>query len=239
MSWLFPSGGQNIGASASASVLPMNVEGWFSLGLTGLISLLSKSLSKSLLQHHNLKASVLWRSAFFMVQLSHPYMTTEKPIVLTRWAFVSKVITLLFNMLSRFAIAFPKSTPLLVSHPALVYIVLNIYQFIVSSSSYSNVCAGMLLCSLPYPQNVQLSLEQYLLLIWVHDLKSQILCHQIISLSILWFCETSSVCITTRLHMLHISAFFDLGIHVQKLHNLERCIERRREKPKTIFYYSV
>lgn len=118
-------------------------------------------------------------------------------------------------------------------------IILNIYQFIVSSSSYSNVWSGMFLCSLPYPQNLQLSLEQYLLLIQVHDFKSQILSHQIISHPILWFCETNSLCITTWLHMLHISAFFDLGIHVQKLHNLERCIKRSREKPKTIIYYSI
>ena len=69
MSLLFASGVRSIGASASASVLPMNIQGWFPLGLTGLISWLSKSL----LQHHNLKASVLWCSAFFMVQLSHPY----------------------------------------------------------------------------------------------------------------------------------------------------------------------
>jgi len=56
---------------------------------------------KSLLQHHNLKASILWRSAFFTVQLSHPYMTTGKTIVLTRWIFVGKVMFLIFNMLSR------------------------------------------------------------------------------------------------------------------------------------------
>ena len=61
---------------------------------------------KSLLQHHSSKASILQCSAFFMVQLSHPYMTTGKTIALTRWTFVSKVISLLFNMLSRFVIAF-------------------------------------------------------------------------------------------------------------------------------------
>ena len=61
---------------------------------------------KSLLQHHSSSASVLQRSAFFMVQLSHPYMTTGKAIALTRWTFVSKVMSLLFNMLSRFVIAF-------------------------------------------------------------------------------------------------------------------------------------
>ena len=56
---------------------------------------------KSLLQHHSSKASILWRSAFFIVQLSHPYMTTGKTIALTRWTFVGKVMSLLFNMLSR------------------------------------------------------------------------------------------------------------------------------------------
>ena len=59
---------------------------------------------KSLLQHHSSKASILWRSAFFMVQLSHPYMTTGKTIALIRWIFVGKVMSLLFNMLSRFVI---------------------------------------------------------------------------------------------------------------------------------------
>ena len=71
---------------------------------------------KSLLQHHSSKASVLWCSPFFIVQLSHPYMTTGKTIVLTRWMFVSKVMSLLFNMLSRVVIAFlPRSKSLLIS----------------------------------------------------------------------------------------------------------------------------
>uniref|UniRef100_A0AC11EPG8 Uncharacterized protein n=1 Tax=Ovis aries TaxID=9940 RepID=A0AC11EPG8_SHEEP len=71
---------------------------------------------KSLLQHHSSKASVLQRSTFFMVQLSHPYMTTGKTIALTRWTFVGKVISLLFNTLSRFVIAFlPRSKHLLIS----------------------------------------------------------------------------------------------------------------------------
>ena len=61
---------------------------------------------KSLLQHHSSKASILWRSAFFTALLSHPYMTTGKTITLTRWAFVSKVMSLLFNILYRFVIAF-------------------------------------------------------------------------------------------------------------------------------------
>ena len=76
----------------------------FTFRLTGLI-LQSKELS-SLLQHHNLKASILHHSAFFMVWLSHPYMTTRKTIALTIWTFVSKVMSLLFNMLSQFPEAF-------------------------------------------------------------------------------------------------------------------------------------
>ena len=71
---------------------------------------------KSLLQHHSSKASILWLSGFFIVQLSHPYMTTGKTIPLTRWTFVGKVISLLFNMLSRLIIAFlPRSKHLLIS----------------------------------------------------------------------------------------------------------------------------
>jgi len=71
---------------------------------------------KSLLQHHTSKASVLKRSAFFTVQLSHPYMTTGKTIALTRWTFVDKVMSLLFNMLSRLVITFlPRSKHLLIS----------------------------------------------------------------------------------------------------------------------------
>ena len=62
---------------------------------------------KSLLQHHSSKSSIPWRSAFFTVQLSHPYMTTGKTIALTRWTFVGKVMSLLFNMLSRLVITFP------------------------------------------------------------------------------------------------------------------------------------
>ena len=71
---------------------------------------------KSLLQHHSSKASFFWRSAFFVVQLSHPYMTTGKTIALTRWTFVDKVMSLLFKMLSRLAITFlPRSKHLLIS----------------------------------------------------------------------------------------------------------------------------
>ena len=71
---------------------------------------------KSLLQHHSSKASILWHSVCFMVQLSHPYMTTGKTIALTRWTFVCKVMSLLFNMLSKLVIAFlPRGKHLLIS----------------------------------------------------------------------------------------------------------------------------
>ena len=88
-SQFFISGGQSIGTSASTSVLPMNIQGWFPLGLTGWISLQSKGLSRVF--SNSSKASVLWCSAFFTVQLSHPYMTTGKTIALTRWTLVAKV----------------------------------------------------------------------------------------------------------------------------------------------------
>ena len=106
--------GQSIGALASASVLPMNIQDWFPLRLTSLIPL-QRSL-KSLLQHPSSKASILHLSAFFMVQLSHPYMTTGKTISLTRQTFIGKVMSLLFNMLSRLVIAFlPRNKHLLFS----------------------------------------------------------------------------------------------------------------------------
>ena len=112
MSQFSASGGQSIGASASASVLPMNIQDWFPLGWTGLISLQSKSL----LQHHSSKASILQRSAFFIVQLSPPYMTTGKTKALTRWTLVGKIMSLLFNMLSSLVTAFlPRSKHLLIS----------------------------------------------------------------------------------------------------------------------------
>ena len=83
--------------SFSFSISPSNeYQDWFPLGLTGLISLQSKGLS-SLLQHHSSKASILWYSAFFMVQLSLPYMSTGKTIALTIWTFIGKVMSLLFN----------------------------------------------------------------------------------------------------------------------------------------------
>ena len=105
MSQFFASGDQTIEVSASVSVFPMNIQDWFPLGCTGLISLHSKGLSR-LLQYHSSKVSILWHSAFYIVQLSHAYMTTGKTIALTRCVFVDKVMSLLFNMFSRLVIAF-------------------------------------------------------------------------------------------------------------------------------------
>ena len=93
MSQLFTSGGQNTGVSPSTSVLPMNTQGWSPLGWTGWISLQSKGLS-SLLQHDSSKVSILQCAAFFIVQLSCPYMTTGKTIALTRRTLVGKVMSL-------------------------------------------------------------------------------------------------------------------------------------------------
>ena len=116
MSQLFASDGQSTGASASASVLPINIQDWFPLELTALISFKSvQGTLKSLLQHHSSKASILWHSAFLMVQLSHLYTTTGKTKALTRRTFGSEVMSLLFNMLSRFVIAFlPRNKCLLI-----------------------------------------------------------------------------------------------------------------------------
>ena len=119
VSQLFASGGQSIGASAL--VLSMNTQDWFPLGLTGLISLRSKGLSRLC------SSTTIWKHQFFgtqsnfffivfIVQLSHPYMTTGKTIALTRQTFVGKMMSLLLNMLCRFVIAFlPRSKCLLIS----------------------------------------------------------------------------------------------------------------------------
>ena len=111
MSQYFPSDGQSIGASAS--VLPMNIQDWFRIDWFDLLAV--QGTLKNLLQHHSSKASILQCLAFFLVQLSHPYMTTGKSIALTRWTFVGKVMFLL-NMLSRLVITFlPRSKHLLIS----------------------------------------------------------------------------------------------------------------------------
>ena len=115
MSQPFTSGGQSIGASASAHLSNEYLElisfriDWFDL-------LAIQRTLKSILQHCNSKASILQSSAFFIVQLSHPYMITGETIALTIQTFVGKVTSLLLNMLSRFVIAFlPKSKHLLIS----------------------------------------------------------------------------------------------------------------------------
>ena len=116
ISQLFASGGQSTGVSASASVLPMNTQDWSPFRMDWLDLLGVQGTLKSLLQHHSSKASIFRRSAFFIVQLSHPYMTTGKTRALTRWTFVGKVMSLLFNMLSRLVITFlPRSKCLLIS----------------------------------------------------------------------------------------------------------------------------
>ena len=99
------SGGQSIGVSASASVLHEH-PGLICFRMDWLDLLAVQGTLNSLLQHHSSKASILWCSAFFIIQLSHPYMTTGKTIAFTRWTFVGKVMCVLFNMLPRLVIAF-------------------------------------------------------------------------------------------------------------------------------------
>ena len=103
MNRLFSSGGQSFIISPSSEY-----SGLISFGTDWFDLLAVQGTLKSLLQHHCSKASVLQHSAFFMVQISHPYMTTGKTIVWSVWIFVSKVMSLLFNTLSRFVIALSK-----------------------------------------------------------------------------------------------------------------------------------
>ena len=117
MNWLFALVGQSIGASASASVFPMNSQSWFPLGLTGLFSLLSRGLSRVF------SSTAVRKHQFFSPQPSlwsnshiDTWMTTGKTIALTRWTFVSKVMSLLLNTLPRLVIAFlTRSKHLLIS----------------------------------------------------------------------------------------------------------------------------
>ena len=134
MTQFLTSTGKSTEAAASASVLPMNILDWFPLGLTALISLQSKGLSRvfsnTTVQKHQFfstQFSFLLLLLFFFllynivlvlpyIHLSHPYMTTGKTIALTRWTFVGKVMSLHFNMLSRLVITFlPRSKRLLIS----------------------------------------------------------------------------------------------------------------------------
>ena len=141
MNQFFASGGQSIGALASASVLPMNIQDfridWFDL-------LAVQGTLKNLLQHHGSKASILQHSAFFMVQLSHPHRTTRKIVALTRQTSVGKVMSLLFNMLSRLVIVFlPRSKHLLISRlqsPSTVILESKKIKFVIVSIVSPSIC---------------------------------------------------------------------------------------------------
>ena len=116
MSQFFLSSGQSTGVSASASVLPMNIQGQFPLGWTGWISLQFKRLSRVFSNITVQKHQFFGTQIFFIVHLSYPHMTTGKTIALSRRTLVGKVMSLLFNMLSRLVIAFlPRSKRLLIS----------------------------------------------------------------------------------------------------------------------------
>ena len=116
MRQLFASGGRSIGASASASILPMNIQDWFSLGLIGLISLQSKGLSR-VFSNTTIRKHQFFSDQPFLRSSSHICTwLLKKTIALTRWTFVGKVMCLLFNMLPRFVIVFlPRSKCLLIS----------------------------------------------------------------------------------------------------------------------------
>ena len=114
MSQLFESGGQRIGASTSASVLPMNIKDWFPLGWIGVISLLSRRFSAVFSSTTVQKYQFIWCSAFFIFQVSYLYMTTGKIIVFIIWISVSKVMSFLFNKLSQFVKTFLLRSRLLI-----------------------------------------------------------------------------------------------------------------------------
>ena len=118
--------------SFSFNISPSNkYPGLISLRMDRLDLLVVQGTLKSLLQHHSSKASIICRSASFIVQLSHPCMTTGKTIALTRWMFVGKVMSLLFNMLSRLVITFlPRSKHLLISWLQLPSAVILVLVFV-------------------------------------------------------------------------------------------------------------
>ena len=116
VSQFLASDGQSVGVSVSASVIQMNIQELISCGIDWFDHLSVQGTPKSLLQHQSSKVSILWCSAFFRVQLSHPSVTTGKTITLTRWTFAGRVMSLLFNMLSRLVKAFlPRSKCVLIS----------------------------------------------------------------------------------------------------------------------------
>ena len=147
MSQFFTSGGQNTEISASTSILPKNTQGMF-FRMDWLDLLAVQGTIKIFLQYHTSKTSILWCSALFIVQLSHPYMTTGKTIALTRQTFVGKVMSLLFNMLSILAITFlPRSKCLLTSwlqSPFAVMLEPKIINSATVSSVYPSICHEMI-----------------------------------------------------------------------------------------------
>ena len=143
MSQLFASGGQSI--SFSFSISPSSeYSGLISFRMDWLDLLAVQGTLKSLLQHHSSRASILQRSAFFIVQFSYSYMTTGKTMALTRWAFVDKVMSLYFNMLSRLIIAFlPRSKHLLISwlqSPFSVILELQKIKSVTVSIVFPSIC---------------------------------------------------------------------------------------------------
>ena len=131
--------------SFSFSISPSNeYSGLISFRMNWLDLLAVQETLKSLLQHHSSKASILWHSPFFMVQLSHPYMTTGKTIALTRWTFVGKVMSLLFNKLSRLVIVFlPRSKHLLIpwlQSPSAVILELKKIKSLTVSIVFPSIC---------------------------------------------------------------------------------------------------
>ena len=131
--------------SFSFSISPSNEHpGLISFRINWLDLLAVQGTLKSFLQHHSSKASILWCSAFFIVQLSHPYMTTGKTIALTRWTFVGKVMSLFFNMLSRLVITFlPRSKHLLISwlqSPSAVILEPKKIKSATVSTVYPSIC---------------------------------------------------------------------------------------------------
>ena len=159
MSHLFASDGQSIGVSASKSVLPNEHSGLISFRMDWLDLLAVQGTLKSLLQHHSSKASILDFSAFLIVQLSHPYMTTGKTIALTRWTFVGKVMSLLFNMLSRLVVTFlPRSKHPVVTPPNYPIIIMELEKDKkLRAGSYlpfSHPFRGFQLCGQASPQDL-------------------------------------------------------------------------------------
>ena len=137
----------------SFSISPSNeYSGLISFGIEWFDLLAVQGTLKSLLQHHSFKASILWHSAFFIVQLSYPYMTAGKTIALTRWTFVGKVLSLLFNMLSRFVIAFLlRSRRLLISwlqSPSAVILEPQKIKSDTVSTVFPSICHEVMLCNL-------------------------------------------------------------------------------------------